>query len=46
MREMPGNITILHMCTKNYYQMMYGSWDMVWGERADGKSDIRGGCPT
>ena len=26
---MPGDIIILHMCTKNYDQMMYGSWDMV-----------------
>ena len=25
----PGDIIILHKCTKNYYQMMYGSWDMV-----------------
>ena len=25
----PGHIIILHMCTKNYDQMMYGSWDMV-----------------
>ena len=25
----PGDIIILHMCTKNCDQMMYGSWDMV-----------------
>ena len=25
----PGNIVILQMCTKNYDQMMYGSWGMV-----------------
>ena len=25
----PRDIIILHMCTKNYHQMMYGSWDMV-----------------
>ena len=25
----PRDIIILHMCTKNYDQMMYGSWDMV-----------------
>ena len=25
----PGDIIILHMCIKNYDQMMYGSWDMV-----------------
>ena len=24
-----GNIIILHICTKNYDQIMYGSWDMV-----------------
>ena len=24
-----GDIMILHKCTKNYDQMMYGSWDMV-----------------
>ena len=29
MRKTPGNIIILHMCTKNYDQMMYLSWDMV-----------------
>ena len=28
-KEKPGDIIILHMCTKNYDQMMYGSWDMV-----------------
>ena len=28
MKKMPGDI-ILHKCTKNYDQMMYGSWDMV-----------------
>ena len=25
----PGDIIILHKCTKNYDQIMYGSWDMV-----------------
>ena len=28
MKKTPGDI-ILHMCTKNYDQMMYSSWDMV-----------------
>ena len=28
MKKTQGDI-ILHMCTKNYDQMMYGSWDMV-----------------
>ena len=46
MKEKPGNIIILHMCTKKYDQMMYGSWDMVRdGDRrtdgaTDGKCDI------
>ena len=29
MKKKPGDIIILHNCTKNYDQMMYGSWDMV-----------------
>ena len=29
MKTRPGNIIILRMHTKNYDQMMYGSWDMV-----------------
>ena len=29
MKKNPGNIIISHMCTKNYDQMKYGSWDMV-----------------
>ena len=29
MNKMRGDIIILHMCTTNYDQMMYGSWDMV-----------------
>ena len=29
MKKIPGNIIILHMCTTNYDEMMYGSWDMV-----------------
>ena len=36
MKKMPGDIIILHMCTKNYDQMMYSSWDMVhnrWKDR-------------
>ena len=36
-KEMPGYIIILHMCTKNYVQMMYGSWDMVRDGRTDGR---------
>ena len=30
---------ILHMCTKNYDQMMYSSWDMVHEKRTDGQTD-------
>ena len=26
---------ILHMCTKNYDQMMHSSWDMVGDRRTD-----------
>ena len=36
MKKTPGDIIILHMCTKNYDQVMYGSWDMmrdVWTDR-------------
>ena len=29
MKKTPRYITILHMSTKNYDQMMYGSWDMA-----------------
>ena len=29
MKKTPGDIIILHKCTKNYDQMMYGFWDMV-----------------
>ena len=36
---MHGDIIILHMCTKNYNQMMYGSWDMVHDRRTDRQRD-------
>ena len=29
MKKIPGDIIILHKCTKNYNQMMYSSWNMV-----------------
>ena len=29
MKKAPGDIIILHVCNKNYDQMIYGSWDMV-----------------
>ena len=35
MKKKPGDIIILHMCTKNYDQMIYGSWDIVWDRRTD-----------
>ena len=52
MNKEPGDI-ILHKCTKNYDQMMYGSWDMLRDRLRDGQTDgrtekvtYRGGCPT
>ena len=47
MKKTPGDITILHICTKNYNQMMYSSWDMVRDRRMDGwkKSHIEVGAP-
>ena len=33
-----GDIIILKMCTKNYDQMMYGSWDMVCNRWTDGRT--------
>ena len=29
MKKTPGDIILLHTCTKNYDQMVYDSWDMV-----------------
>ena len=34
-----GDIIILHMCNKNYDQMMYGSWDMVCNRQTGGRTD-------
>ena len=54
----PGDIIILHMCPKNYDQMMYSSWDMVRDRQTDRQMDgwmnrwwmekvaYRGVCPT
>ena len=28
-KKKPGDIIILHMCTKNYDQMIYGSWEIL-----------------
>ena len=30
MKKIPGDIIILHMCTKYHNHMMYGSWDTEW----------------
>ena len=40
MQKAPGDIIILHMRTKDYDQMMYGSWDVVRDGQTDEKSDI------
>ena len=53
MKKAPGDIIILHMCNKNYDEMMYGSLDMVHDKPMDRCTDgwtekvtHRGGCPT
>ena len=38
-KKMPGDIIILHVCTKNYDHMMYESWDKVHEEWMDWKTD-------
>ena len=38
---MPENIIIFHMRTKNYDQLMYGSWDMVHDRRTNRQMDRR-----
>ena len=52
-KKPPGDIIILHKCTKNYDQMIYGSSDMLrnkwtdeWADRRTEKVTYRGGCPT
>ena len=37
MKKKPGDIIILHTCTKIYDQIMYGSWDMLRDGRTDGR---------
>ena len=39
MNKTSGDIIILHTCTKNYDQMMYGSWDMVHNRQMDRQKD-------
>ena len=49
MKKTLGDIIILHMRTKNYDQMMYGSRYMVRGGWTDGETEkvtYRGGYPT
>ena len=41
MKKAPGDIITLQMCTKNYDQMMYGSWYMVRDRRMEGRTDGR-----
>ena len=36
-RKMPGDIIILHVCTKTYDQMMYSSGDTVRDGQTDGR---------
>ena len=38
-KKMPGDIIILHVCTKNYDHMMYESWDKVHEEWMDWQTD-------
>ena len=44
MKKTPGDIIILHICTKNYDLMLYSFWDIVRDRLMDrqtvGKSDI------
>ena len=39
-------ILSFYTCTKNYDQMMYGSWDMKRDDGRMKKVTQRGGCPT
>ena len=34
-KKRSGDVIILHICLKNYDQMMYGSWDMVCNRQMD-----------
>ena len=40
MKKTSGDTIILDICTKNWDQMMYGSWDIMQNRRTDGKSDV------
>ena len=41
-----GDIIVLHMCTKNNDQMMFGSWNWCVMDGWMEKVTYRGGCPT
>ena len=41
MKKTTGDIIILHMCLKNYDQMMYGSGDMACDEQTDRLMDFK-----
>ena len=47
-KKMPRDI--LNMCTKNYDQLIYGSWDVMCDRWTDGWTEKatynRGECPT
>ena len=46
---MPGDIIILHKCTTNYDEILYGSWDTVRDGQTDRwmeKVKYKGGCRT
>ena len=38
-KKTPGKMIILHMYTKNYDHMIFGSWDMVCNGWTDGQID-------
>ena len=38
-KKTPRKMIILHMCTKNYDHMIFGSWDMVCNGWTDGQID-------
>ena len=40
-KKVPGDIIILYMCTKNYDQMRYGSWNMMRDRRTDRRTEKR-----
>ena len=45
-KNTPGYIIILHMCTKNYDHIIYGSWNVACDRRMDGQTVGRMDKPT